>query len=104
VPFIAINALVIAMVILYPKLVTHYKGSDAAIDGDNIQIQMPPLGNSGLQLPPLGIPPGAGNSINEGMQLPALGLPPPSFGGSGGTANPPAPAPAVDLSQPPKVQ
>jgi TRAP-type mannitol/chloroaromatic compound transport system permease large subunit len=104
VPFIAINALVIAMVILYPKLVTHYKGSDAAIDGDNIQIQMPPLGNSGLQLPPLGIPPGAGNSINEGMQLPALGLPPPSFGGSGGSANPPAPAPAVDLSQPPKVQ
>jgi len=99
----------IGLVIAFPKLVTHYKGAGTAIEPNNIQIEMPPLGNGGMELPPFGAPQGTGSPVNgdNGMQLPALGLPPPTFGGSGsggGTGGVNPPPPAVDLSQPPKVE
>ncbi|KPF46265.1 TRAP transporter large permease subunit [Rhizobium sp. AAP43] len=116
-PFIVIQFLMIMVVIAFPGLVMHYKGTAGTADPSTIQIQVPSGG--GLSLPPLGsgtgtapsfgLPPPSfgGQPATPGTSVapaaPSLGLPPPDFGGAQAPA-PAAPAPASktpDLSQPP---
>ncbi|YBV96470.1 TRAP transporter large permease subunit [Phyllobacteriaceae bacterium JZ32] len=103
VPFVCIQIIMVALTIMFPQMVMHYKGP--VVDPSSIEIQipgMPGLGGGGLGLPPLGGQDG-GNSGGE------LGLPPLAPLGAPDTqpATPPQPAnpagPAQpDLSQPPK--
>ncbi|MGN6304756.1 MAG: TRAP transporter large permease [Mesorhizobium sp.] len=92
VPFVLIQVLMIALTILFPQMVMHYKGK--VVDPGSIEIKMPEL--PGLSLPPLGAP-----SAPQGGTAPATPdlSQPPNFGGT------PAPQPAApatpDLSQPP---
>jgi TRAP-type mannitol/chloroaromatic compound transport system permease large subunit len=101
VPFVVIQVVMVGLALLFPQMVTHYKGGGAPVDIE--ELQLPPIGGGGLTLPPLGGPGDGGNG--GGLQLPSLGLPPPSLGGTdtpaGGGAPPSPPAPAIDLSQPP---
>ncbi|MEP0322067.1 TRAP transporter large permease [Bauldia litoralis] len=92
-PFIGIQILMIAIVIAYPPIVTHYKDEATAVDPGDVEFQLPPLGGSGGGLEG---PPG-------GLQLPDLGMPPPGLGQppDEGDSAEPAEAPAFDLSQPP---
>ncbi|MGN6143606.1 MAG: TRAP transporter large permease [Mesorhizobium sp.] len=92
VPFVLIQVLMIALTILFPQMVMHYKGK--VVDPGSIEIKMPEL--PGLSLPPLGAP-----AAPQGGAAPATPdlSQPPNFGGT------PAPQPAApatpDLSQPP---
>ncbi|THF59047.1 TRAP transporter large permease [Ollibium composti] len=92
VPFVLIQVLMIALTILFPQMVMHYKGK--VVDPGSIEIKMPEL--PGLSLPPLGAP-----AAPQGGTAPAAPdlSQPPNFGGT------PAPQPAApatpDLSQPP---
>jgi TRAP-type mannitol/chloroaromatic compound transport system permease large subunit len=94
VPFIAINAAMILLVIAFPYLVTHYKTAPVTPSTSTMQVA-PPAGGGGLGLPPLG---GGGSSdTGGGLGLPPLGggAPdndgglglPPLGGGGGATGN-----------------
>jgi hypothetical protein len=93
VPFVLIQVLMIAITILFPQMVMHYKGK--VVDPGTIEIKVPEL--PGIGLPPLGAPEGGGTTP-PAPATPDLSQPP-SFG------NAPAPQPASpatpDLSQPP---
>ena len=93
VPFVCIQVIMVGLTIAFPQMVMHYKGT--VVDPSTIEIVVPPFGGDqpglqglpGLGLPPLGAPPADGAAT------------PPA----NGAATPPAqPAPANDLSQPPK--
>ncbi|THV21579.1 TRAP transporter large permease [Peteryoungia ipomoeae] len=108
-PFIIIQFVMIMVVIAFPGLVTHYKGTAPVQDPSTIQIQVPSSG--GLSLPPMGSgatpPPSFGQPTPGGAApAPSFGLPPPSFGQTppaGGASAPAAPAapPAPSLGLPP---
>lgn len=95
IPFIIIQFVMIVVVIMFPNLVTHYKGNHTSLDPNTIVIELPTLGVTGgsLELPPLG-------TDNGG--LPGLSLDgPPNIGGStdsGGSSG------GFDLSQPPTIE
>jgi TRAP-type mannitol/chloroaromatic compound transport system permease large subunit len=75
VPFVVIQCIMVALVIVFPGMVMHYKSAAPTIDPSKVEIKIPTSGG-GLPGAPGGIP---------GMPgLPGLpGLPaPPSFGGS----------------------
>ena len=94
VPFVIIQCIMVAIVITFPQLVMHYKGSGTGIDPNTIKIEVPGFGNQGGGggLPSLGLPPLGGPPIQ--------GTPP---AGDAAPAQPAQPAaPANDLSQPPK--
>jgi len=85
VPFVGIQILMVAITILFPSMVMHYKGTGTGIDPATIKIEVPGFGGGlglpgGLQLP-------AGNPLDgSGGEKPAEG------GGE---------KPATDLSAPP---
>ncbi|MBX3530484.1 MAG: TRAP transporter large permease subunit [Rhizobiaceae bacterium] len=79
VPFVCIQVIMVALAILFPQMVMHYKGPP--INVDEIEIVVPPFGGGGPDQPP-------------GLGLPPLGGPPAMDGA-------PAPAPGPDLTQPP---
>lgn len=88
VPFVGIQILMVALTIMFPQMVMHYKGAGAAVDPNSIKIEVPGFGVPGQN---------NGNG-SPGLQLPG-GNP---FDGKpadqgGGQQN----APANDLSQPP---
>ena len=88
VPFVGIQILMVALTIMFPQMVMHYKGAGAAVDPNSIKIEVPGFGAPGQ---------------NNGNGLPGLQLPGGNpFDGKpadqgGGQQN----APANDLSQPP---
>jgi TRAP-type mannitol/chloroaromatic compound transport system permease large subunit len=100
VPFVGIQIVMVALTILFPQMVMHYKGSGTAVDPSTIKIEVPGFGagGGGLTLPDNG----GGLGLPGGLQLP---------GGSpldGGQQQQPgqqnAPQPnnqAPDLSAPP---
>ncbi len=105
-PFIAIQVATIFMIIAYPGLVTHYRGSPAPLP----QFDSPatPSSSGPLGLPPLGLPgssPFGGPQSSPSAKPPAglgTGLPP----GLGGTSPPPglggtSPPPGLGTSPPP---
>jgi len=88
IPFVVLQFLVIAVVIAYPPIVTHYKAGDVTVDPATVDIQLPPLANpdDGLQLPDLGLPPlelGAPDAGNQQRSVPMEAAPelsqPPQF-------------------------
>jgi tripartite ATP-independent transporter DctM subunit len=95
VPFVFIQILMIAIVLLFPGMVMHYKG--VVVDPGSIEIKVPEM--PGLGLPPIGAPPADGSAPAQPAAPGGSDLSqPPSFGGSAPAE--PAP-PAMDLTQPP---
>ncbi len=104
-PFILINALMIAIVMAFPGLVTRYKGDvRPPMDPAEFRLQIPTFGGEGgMSLPPLGGNSGTGQP-NDAFGLPPLGLPG-TIPGAAPAPDATAPAPpTVDLSQPPAFQ
>jgi TRAP-type mannitol/chloroaromatic compound transport system permease large subunit len=111
VPFVIIQVIMVGLTIAFPQMVMHYKDEGPA-PGEEIKIELPPLG---------GAQPGQGAGGALGTQpapgTPSLQLPgelnlngtPPALqpqgtdAGGGAPAQPATPAPAIDLSQPPKI-
>ena len=54
-PFIVIQLLMVAVVLTFPGLVTHYKGPDAAVNPGDVKIEV----EGGFGFNPYGSPPGA---------------------------------------------
>jgi len=76
-PFLFIQLAMVAIVIIFPGLVTHYKGTAAAVDPNSIQINVPMPGVDGAN--PFGTPSAPFGAPNDGT-TPSFGSPPPSFG------------------------
>ena len=95
-PYVFIQLLMVGLVIAFPGMVMHYKGSGPVVDPNTIKIEVPGFGQGGgLTAPPaMGLPPLGGS---QPAQPPANPLSaPPSFG------TPAQPAqPANPLSAPP---
>lgn len=106
VPFVCIQIIMVALTIMFPQMVMHYKGDAGAVDPSTIKIEVPGFGGQGGGL---GLPDnGGGLGLPGGLQLPGgspLEQPPAAPEGgqqNGGTGGEPQPAPpANDLSQPP---
>ncbi|WP_119259165.1 TRAP transporter large permease [Shinella zoogloeoides] len=98
VPFVGIQILMVALTILFPGMVMHYKGEGSGVDPATIKIEVPGFG-TGLTLPDNG----GGLGLPGGLQLPAgnpldgSGGEKPAEGGQPGTEQ----KPATDLSSPP---
>ena len=84
IPFIVLQSVMIAIVVLFPQLVLHYRGP--VIDPDTVEIklpQMPGLGGSGaggLPLPNFGGGAAPGGPAPGGTPAAPGGLPLPNFG------------------------
>jgi tripartite ATP-independent transporter DctM subunit len=76
VPFVVIQCIMVALVLIFPGMVTHYKNAGVAVDPKAVEQKL-----QNLQLP--------------GLDAPGGGLP--GLDGPGGL-------PPLDLSQPPKIQ
>ncbi len=106
VPFVGIQIIMVALTIMFPQMVMHYKGDAGSVDPSTIKIEVPGFGGQGGGL---GLPDnGGGLGLPGGLQLPGgnpLEQPPAAPEGgqqNGGTGAQPQPAPpANDLSQPP---
>ncbi|MDR6899493.1 TRAP transporter large permease subunit [Rhizobium miluonense] len=91
VPFVGIQILMVALTIIFPQMVMHYKGAGTGVDPNTIKIEVPGFGapsqdnGGGLGLPGLQLP--GGNPL-DGK---------PADQGAGDQPKPPA----NDLSQPP---
>ncbi|PSJ53080.1 TRAP transporter large permease [Kumtagia ephedrae] len=104
VPFVCIQIIMVALVIAFPQMVMHYKGT--VVDPADVEIVLPPMGGGQPGLPGLGQPGLDGSPpLGTNPAAPAQPAPsatdlsqPPSFG-----SEPPAQptAPATDLSKPP---
>ena len=70
VPFVVIQCIMVALVIIFPQMVMHYKGTAPVVDPSKVEIriEMPGLGGAG-GLPGLGPPPGLGGSL-PGLEPP----------------------------------
>ncbi len=102
VPFVVIQVIMIGLTILFPTMVTHYKGSAPQVDPSKIRIEIPGFGAPGMPSLP-GPPPSLGGPSLS--QPPVIAPPdlsqPPAIGPQ------PAPQPpggSLDLSQPPRIQ
>uniref|UniRef100_UPI003F87706A TRAP transporter large permease subunit n=1 Tax=Shinella sumterensis TaxID=1967501 RepID=UPI003F87706A len=99
VPFVGIQILMVALTIMFPGMVMHYKGEGSGVDPATIKIEVPGFGGGGLGLPDNG----GGLGLPGGLQLPAGnpldggGAQQPAEGGQQGTEQ----KPATDLSSPP---
>ncbi len=112
IPWVILQLALVAILIAFPGLVTSFLDTPAIQDLDKIKIELPPLGGTG---------PGTGGAESPGG-LPGLQLPgelnlngapqdlqTPAGGADAGQAAEPKPAqpvpaaPAIDLSQPPKI-
>ena len=105
VPFVGIQIIMVALTIMFPQMVMHYKGEGSGVDPATIKIEVPGFGGGEGGLPGLTLPDnGGGLGLPGGLQLP---------GGNpleGGTEQKPADQngqqgteqkPAGDLSSPP---
>ncbi|MDN5926231.1 MAG: TRAP transporter large permease subunit [Hyphomicrobiales bacterium] len=102
VPFVVIQVIMIGLTIAFPQMVLRYKGDAVQLDIKDIHIQVPGLGGNGMGFNPFAAP-GSDNTQAPGLggTPPGLGGTPPALGG-GNAPKPATPAPATDLSQPPK--
>ncbi len=126
VPFVLIQCIMVAILIMFPQMVMRYKDTGPQVDPNTIQIQVPGFGgqDNGLGVPSFGLPPIGGSpapATPGAAPAPGgLGSPPPGLGAPAQPAAPainlnapppglaaPAPAqpaaPSNDLSQPPKM-
>jgi TRAP-type mannitol/chloroaromatic compound transport system permease large subunit len=86
IPFVIIQCIMVALVIIFPSMVMHYKKNTPVIDPSKVEINLPGLGGIGGM--PGGLP-GLGNSP-FGAPPPNFGAPPPGLG-----APPSIPGPAI---------
>ncbi|MGK9199261.1 MULTISPECIES: TRAP transporter large permease [Sinorhizobium] len=100
VPFVGIQIIMIALTLMFPQMVLHYKGSGTGVDPSTIKIEVPGFGNGGggLTLPDNG----GGLGLPGGLQLPS-GSPLDGAGQQPAQPNtaPQQNNPAPDLSAPP---
>ncbi len=89
VPFVFIQLIMVALVIIFPGMVMHYKGNAGAVDPSTIQIDIPGFGDTG-GAPSFELPSFGGPSFGE----------PPATPDNSGTQEP-APAPASPELPPP---
>jgi tripartite ATP-independent transporter DctM subunit len=82
IPFVCIQIVMVAIVIAFPGLVTHYKNDEVIFDPSTIQLNVPMPGAGGSAAPTFGVP----AAPSFGAPAPGTTPPPPSFG---------APAPAA---------
>ncbi len=100
VPFVCIQIVMVALTLMFPQMVMHYKDTGAGVDPSTIKIELPGLGTPGTGL---GLPDnGGGLGLPDGLQLPG-GSP---LDGGQQPAQPnvapqPESPPAHDLSAPP---
>ncbi len=95
VPFVIIQVLMVALTLMFPQMVMRYKAPVSTAPA--IQLQAPAASGLG------GTSNGGGLQGQPPLGLPALGAPAqPALPGQTAPATPPA-APAIDLSQPPKI-
>ncbi|THK33958.1 TRAP transporter large permease subunit [Ensifer sp. MPMI2T] len=99
VPFVGIQILMVALTIMFPQMVMHYKGSGAAVDPSTIKIEIPGFGTGGGGLT---LPDNGGLGLPGGLQLPGgspldNGQQPAQPNNAPAQQNKPAP----DLSAPP---
>jgi tripartite ATP-independent transporter DctM subunit len=76
VPFVVIQCIMVALVILFPQMVMVYKGTQAVIDPAKIEQQLKNLSLPGLDMPGSGGLPGLGAPPGLGGPPPGLGAPP----------------------------
>ncbi|AUX76695.1 MULTISPECIES: TRAP transporter large permease [Sinorhizobium] len=103
VPFVGIQIVMVALTILFPQMVMHYKGSGATVDPSTIKIEVPGFGTGGggLTLPDNG----GGLGLPGGLQLPGGSpLDQKPADQNGGAQPQPQTAPSNDLSQPPSFK
>ncbi|MBP2238372.1 TRAP-type mannitol/chloroaromatic compound transport system permease large subunit [Sinorhizobium kostiense] len=99
VPFVGIQIIMVALTLMFPQMVMHYKGAGADVDPSTIKIEVPGFGTGGG----LGLPDnGGGLGLPGGLQLPGGS---PLDGGQQPAQPNVAPQqqqpPAPDLSAPP---
>ncbi|MCF3641500.1 TRAP transporter large permease subunit [Rhizobium sp. TRM95111] len=71
VPFVGIQIIMVALTIMFPQMVMHYKGEGSGIDPATIKIEVPGFGNGEGGLPGLTLPDnGGGLGLPGGLQLP----------------------------------
>jgi hypothetical protein len=90
VPFVCIQIVMVALVIMFPQMVMHYKGK--VVDPSTIDIKLP-------DLPGLGAP-GGGNGMPAAPSFDLNSPPPINGGGQSGTTPKPN---TNDLSSPPDM-
>ncbi len=94
VPFVFIQLIMVALVIVFPGMVTHYRGVAPTIDPSKIEIQLPDFGSggpSGFGAPPsFGPPPSFGTPPGSGPAFPSA---PPDFGAPPALETPSTPEP-----------
>jgi TRAP-type mannitol/chloroaromatic compound transport system permease large subunit len=85
IPFVVIQCIMVALVIAFPQMVMHYKGTSPPVDIQKIELQAPPLGGlggpGGMSLPPgnpFGGPPAMPASPPLLQGPPSIDLPPPA--------------------------
>jgi TRAP-type mannitol/chloroaromatic compound transport system permease large subunit len=105
VPFVVIQCIMVALVIAFPGMVMHYKGT-TQVDPSKIEIQIPGLGGGsgmpggGFNIAPPSFGPGPAFGPPPGLSGPPPGLsgPPPGLSGPppglGGAPTPAAPVPS----------
>ncbi|QRM54887.1 TRAP transporter large permease subunit [Sinorhizobium sp. BG8] len=100
VPFVGIQIVMVALTILFPQMVMHYKGPASAVDPSTIKIEVPGFGGQGGGL---GLPDnGGGLGLPGGLQLPGGSpLDQPPADQNGGTGGGQQQKPSNDLSSPP---
>ncbi|UGY09622.1 TRAP transporter large permease [Phyllobacterium pellucidum] len=105
VPFVGIQVLMVALTIMFPQMVMHYKGTGPVVDPSQIKIEVPGFGGDnglGNGLGGGGLGNGLGGPANDLSSPPPLGGPAPNPAAPGQPATPAQP-PVPDLSQPPKM-
>ncbi|SFJ52783.1 MULTISPECIES: TRAP transporter large permease subunit [unclassified Phyllobacterium] len=105
VPFVGIQVLMVALTIMFPQMVMHYKGTGPVVDPSQIKIEVPGFGGDnglGNGLGGGGLGNGLGGPANDLSSPPPLGGPAPNPAAPGQPAAPAQP-PVPDLSQPPKM-
>jgi len=71
VPFVCIQVIMVALTIMFPQMVMHYKGEGTGIDPTTIKIEVPGFGAGEGGLPGLTLPDnGGGLGLPGGLQLP----------------------------------
>lgn len=100
-PYLVIQLVMVALVIIFPGLVTHYKSSAAAVDPTTIQLNVPMPGSGGSN------PFGPSDPASGGATAPSFGAPPPSFGAPPADSSQPAPpsfgSPTPSFGAPPQT-
>lgn len=56
IPFVVIQIIMVALVIIFPKMVTHYRADAPTIDPASIQLEVPKIEIPGIQVPGLQLP------------------------------------------------